>query len=70
VFCFAGVGCSALRPAQGTLTPAMRTKHPPVVGYYVYKSQNKENFGAIFTLFFLTLVALRGFPSDCETEKL
>jgi hypothetical protein len=33
------------------------------------KSHHEKNCGAIFTLFFLTLGALRGFPAEGEAEK-
>jgi hypothetical protein len=38
VFCFGGVGCSALRPAQGALTPPFRTKYPTLLLGIFYKN--------------------------------
>jgi hypothetical protein len=55
VFCFAGVGCSALRPAQGTLTPAMRTKHPPLRDTTFSKSHNEKIVEQFLSFFIVAL---------------
>jgi len=52
VFCFGGVGCSALRTAQGALTPPWGTKHLHLLFGINFQELRIKNYVAIFTFLF------------------
>jgi len=53
VFCFGGVGCSALRPAQGALTPPLGTKHPHLLCGTILQGLRIKEIAITISSFFL-----------------
>jgi hypothetical protein len=69
VFCFAGVGCSALRHCTGHAHTSNENKTPPCCGILCFLKNNNEKIAEQFLPFFIVALCLFSSCLENSTKK-